>query len=78
MQIDLPDDVTLRLRHWAATSPGLTEIDVIRKGLDALDWQSQERLAVEEGVEAMRRGDIEDFDEFDRELRETHRIASRR
>jgi hypothetical protein len=52
-----------------AATPGANEADVIRKAFDALDWLGQERQAIQEGIDAWRSGDVQDFDEFDREFR---------
>ncbi|UUO05003.1 hypothetical protein M4951_16615 [Blastopirellula sp. J2-11] len=73
MEIDLPEDLTQRLKQRAAS--GMSEIDVIRQGLDALDWQDGERSAIQEGIEAMAAGQVGDFHEFDRQFRQQHGIA---
>ena len=69
MQIELPQDIIERVQRRAACAQGATEADVIRKALDSLDWLDRERYAVQEGINAWRNGDVQDFDEFDRELR---------
>ena len=76
MQINLPDDLTQRVKQRAAVTAGVSEVDVIRKGLDALDWQDSERVAIAEGIDAMNEGRVQDFDEFDREFRAKNGIAS--
>jgi predicted transcriptional regulator len=75
MQIDLPDDLMQRVKLRAATVAGASEVDIIRKGLDALDWQDSERVAVGEGIDTMNQGRVQDFDEFDRAFREKNGIA---
>jgi hypothetical protein len=40
MQIDLPQDLIKRVQNRATAGGGLTEADVIRKALDALDWHT--------------------------------------
>ena len=75
MQIELPDDLMDRVKRRAASTAGVSEVEVIRKGLDALDWQDDERAAVEEGIDAMKAGRVQDFQEFDREFRERNGIA---
>jgi hypothetical protein len=69
MQIDLPPDIIARVQKRAAVGGGATEADVIRRALDSLDWQDQERQAIQEGIDAWRAGDTQDFDEFDAEFR---------
>ena len=74
MQIELPDDVTQRVKQRAAATAGVSEVDIIRKGLDALDRQDNERVAIQEGIDAMNDGRVQDFEEFDREFREKNSI----
>ncbi len=69
MQIDLPQDIVERVQRRAAAGHGATEAEVIRRALDSLDWQDQERQAIQEGIDAWRAGDVRDFDEFDAEFR---------
>jgi predicted transcriptional regulator len=76
MQIDLPQDVIDRVRLRAALDRLESEVKVIRKALDALDWQDQERRAIREGIEAMNEGRVRDFDDFDREFRENNGISA--
>lgn len=75
MQIDLPDDVLQRVKQRAAATVGVSEIDIIRKGLDALDRQELEIVAIQEGIDAMKDGWIQDFEDFDREFREKNGIV---
>jgi hypothetical protein len=42
--------------------------------LDSSDWQDQERQAIQEGIDAWRAGDTQDFDQFDAEFRARDRI----
>jgi predicted transcriptional regulator len=76
MQINLPDDLTQRVKRRTAGTVGTTEVDVIRQSLDALDWQDSERAAVQEGIDAMNEGRVQDFDQFDREFREKNGVPS--
>jgi len=69
MQIDLPQDVIDRVKQRTVSGNGVIEADVIRQALDSLDRQDQERLAVQEGIDAMNDGRVRDFDDFDREFR---------
>jgi predicted transcriptional regulator len=74
MQIELPQDIIERVQKRAAATSGVSEAEVIRKALDSLDWQDQERTAIQEGIEAWRAGDTQDFDEFDAEFRDKNGI----
>jgi predicted transcriptional regulator len=69
MHIELPQDIVERVKKRAAASEGATEAEVIRKALDSLDWQDQERQAIQEGLDAWRAGDVQALDEFDAEFR---------
>ncbi len=72
MQIELPQDILERVRKRAAAGDGITETEIIRKALDSLDWHDQERQAIQEGIDAWRAGDTQDFDDFDAEFRATN------
>jgi predicted transcriptional regulator len=74
MQIDLPQDIVERVQRRAAGANGASEADVIRRALDSLDWHDQERQAVQEGIDAWRAGDTQQFDEFDAEFRQKNGI----
>ena len=76
MNIDLPQDLIERVQQHVAILPGANEADVIRKALDSLDWQDGERQAIQEGIVAMKEGRVQDFEQFDREFRQEHGIAS--
>ena len=73
MHIELPDEIVQRVKQRAAA--GDTAADVIRKGLDALDLQDSERAAIQEGIDAMNEGRVQDFEQFNRESREKNGIA---
>jgi predicted transcriptional regulator len=77
VQIELPADIIERVKKRAASSEGSTEADVIRKALDSLDWQDQEREAIQEGIDAWRAGDVQEADEFDAEFRLKNGIQAR-
>ncbi|MEX2315797.1 MAG: hypothetical protein WD669_01505 [Pirellulales bacterium] len=74
MHIELPLELVERVRKRAAASNGASEAEVIRKALDSLDWQDQERQAIQEGIDAWRAGDVRSIDEFDSEFREKNAI----
>ncbi|REJ66889.1 MAG: hypothetical protein DWQ31_13225 [Planctomycetota bacterium] len=75
MQIDLPAELIERLHKRVALHPNATEADVIRAALDSLDQLDQERRAIQEGINAWRAGDVEDFGEFDRQFSREHDIS---
>jgi len=75
MQVELPEEILHRVRKRAGN--GVSEVDVIRNGLDALDRLDQERLAIQVGIDAAAEGRVRDFDEFAREFRERNGIAAR-
>ncbi len=75
MHIDLPQDIVERVKRRAAAERGSTEAEIIRKALDSLDWHDQERRAIQEGIDAWRGGDTQDFEQFDAEFRAKHRIS---
>ena len=76
MHIDLPPDIIARVQKRAADSSGASEADVIRRALDSLDWQDQERAAIQEGIDAWRAGDAQDFDDFDADFRAKNGIRT--
>ena len=76
MHIDLPQDLIERVQQHVAFLSGANEADVIRKALDSLDWQNSERQAIQEGIVAMNEGLVQDFEQFDREFRQAHGIAT--
>ena len=76
MQFDLPQDIVERVQKRVALVGGATEAEVIRQALDSLDWQDQERQAIQAGIDAWRAGDVQDFDEFDDEFRAKNGIRA--
>jgi Arc/MetJ-type ribon-helix-helix transcriptional regulator len=69
MQIDLPSDIVQRLQLRVGTAAGSNEAEVIRNALDSLDWQDQERQAIQVGIDAWHAGDVQDFEKFDADFR---------
>jgi predicted transcriptional regulator len=69
MHIELPQDLFERVQKRAAANVGATEVDVIRRALDSLDWQDQERQAIQQGINAWRAGDTQPFEDFDSDFR---------
>jgi predicted transcriptional regulator len=76
MQIELPQDIVERVQRRAAAGCGATEAEIIRQALDSLDWQDQERQAIQEGIDAWRTGDVQEFAEFDVEFRAKNGIQA--
>ena len=76
MQIDLPNDIFARIQQRATSLQGISEVDVIRKALDSLDWMDKERQAIQTGISAWLSGDVQDFKSFDREFRAKNGIRS--
>jgi hypothetical protein len=76
MEIDLPQDIIDRVQLRTAARNGVSEADVIRQALDSLDWQDQERMAIQEGIDAWREGDVQDLDAFDAEFRAKNNVPS--
>jgi predicted transcriptional regulator len=75
MQIDLPQDLTTRIQKRALMLDGISEVEVIRKALDSMDWLDQERQAIEAGINDWRAGNVRDFESFDREFCQRNGIA---
>lgn len=76
MQIDLPQDIIDRVQQRITAVDGITEVDVIRQALDSLDWLDQQRQAIQEGIDAWQGGDVQDFDDFDRQFRANNDIST--
>jgi Arc/MetJ-type ribon-helix-helix transcriptional regulator len=76
MHLELPQELIDRVQQRTAATAGATEADVIRQALDSLDWHDQERLAIEEGIDAWRAGDVRDLAEFDRDFRAKNGIPA--
>lgn len=75
MQIELPPDLAQRVKDRAAIASGVSNVDVIRQGLEALDWLDVERQAIQAGIDAVNNGHVQDFRDFDREFRQRNGIA---
>jgi predicted transcriptional regulator len=75
MHIHIPDDLRARIEKHTAKNCGMTEVDVIRKALDSLEWGESERAAIQIGIDAMNDGRMQPFDEFDRDFRAEHGIS---
>jgi predicted transcriptional regulator len=76
MHLELPQELIDRVQQRTAATAGTTEADVIRQALDSLDWYDQERLAIEEGIDAWRAGDVRGLAEFDRVFRAKNGIPA--
>ena len=66
MEISLPDDAEKQ-----SVAAGYANV---QQYIHSLVRRDRERLAIEEGIAAMKEGKIQDFDDFDREFRERHGI----
>ncbi len=76
MQIDLPYELILRVQQSAALRNCVSDAEVIRKALDSLDWMDQERRAVQDGIDAWQKGDVQSLTHFDGDFRIRNRIQS--
>jgi hypothetical protein len=68
MQIELPDDSDLQARAAAAGFASIAHY------IQMLIDRDAERVAILEGIAAARAGDVQSFEEFDREFRAKHGI----
>ena len=68
MQIDLPDDAEKQ-----SIAAGFASVE---QYILSLVDRDRERLAIEEGLEAMRQGCVEKFDDFDARFRQQNGIAA--
>jgi hypothetical protein len=68
MQIELPDDCDLRDR--AATAGFASVADYVQMLID----RDADRVAILEGIAAVKAGNVRPFEEFDREFRAQHAI----
>lgn len=65
MPPDLENEFSLRL-----SKGDYANMDhILRSALSALDSRDLEVAAIQEGIDAVERGEVRSFDEFDRELR---------
>lgn len=75
MQIEIPHDLFQRIQQ--RVGPQRDPIEVIRMALDHLDFQDRELAAIQEGIEAAERGEVQSLEDFDREFRERNGLAPR-
>lgn len=75
MHLELPQDIIDRVHRRTASGYATTEADVIRKALDSLDWQDNERIAIQEGIASWHAGDAVSLDEFDSDFRSRNGIS---
>lgn len=69
MQIELADNPSVQDQ---ATAAGFANVE---QYIQALLDRDRERLAIQEGIDAVDEGRVQDLDEFDREFREKNGIA---
>ena len=67
MEITLPDDA-----EHQSVAAGFASVE---QYVHSLVLRDRERLAIEEGIAAMKEGKVQDFGDFDREFRERHGLA---
>jgi len=75
MPYQLPPDIQQRIRVHLEVGSGDSEDDVLRRALDALDWQEEEVRAIGQGIEDMEAGRVRPLREFDKEFRARKNIA---
>ena len=68
MQIQIPDDT-----QQLSLAAGFANVDQF---VNSLLQKERERLAIQAGIDAMDRGEVSGFDDFDREFRKRNRISS--
>ena len=69
MQIQLPDDT-----EQLSLAAGFASVDQF---VNDLVRKERERLAIQEGINAMEAGQVVDFDDFDREFRDKNGLKQR-
>ena len=69
MQIELPEDA-IKL----SLAAGFASVDQF---INSLLHKERERLAIQEGIDAMEKGEAEDLSEFDRRFRQKNGLKSR-
>jgi hypothetical protein len=67
MEISLPDDA-----EKPSVAAGYASVE---QYIHSLVRRDRERLPIEEGIDAMKEGKVQDFDDFDREFRKRHGLA---
>jgi hypothetical protein len=76
MQMDVPQDLVDRLRHLTAIEKLESEVHALRKALDSLESDLQERHAIQQGIDAWKAGDIKELEQFDTEFRARNGIPN--
>ena len=67
MEITLPEDAEKQ-----SVAAGFASVE---QYIHSLVRRDRERLAIEEGIVAMKEGKVRGFDDFDREFRQRHGLA---
>ncbi len=67
MEITLPEDA-----EQQSVAAGFASVE---QYIHSLVCRDRERLAIEEGIAAMKEGKVQNFDDFDREFRKRHGLA---
>jgi len=74
MLYQLPPDIQQRLQIRIQNGTDSSQDDILRHALDALDWQDEERIAIQEGIDDMEAGRVRPLREFDREFRDQKNV----
>jgi Arc/MetJ-type ribon-helix-helix transcriptional regulator len=74
MTYQLPPDLDQRVQSQIALGIYHTPAEVLNDAHDALDQRNIERRAIQEGIDAWRAGDVQEFDQFDAEFRAANGI----
>jgi len=74
MPYQLPPDLETELNLRVSTGNYPNVEHVLREALTALDSRDREIAAIQEGIDAMERGELMPLDQFDREFRVTHNM----
>lgn len=74
MTLQVSADIEHRINLRLHTQSGITVDDVLRDALDALEFQEQEIVAIQEGLDDLEAGRLIPLREFDRMFREKHNI----
>ncbi len=76
MSYQLPPDVQQRIQtRLESGADKRSQDEILRHALDALDWQDEECIAIQEGIHDMEAGRVRPLREFDKEFRDRKNIT---
>lgn len=75
MLYQLSSDIQQRIQTRLQNATNTNRDDILRRALDALDWQDGERVAIQEGIDDMEAGNMRPLREFDEEFRAKKNIS---